>query len=216
MAIQLGGRTQRLQQQIDSYVDCLSDAALAFGQAAKMYLADGVSNGFSGKLKQVSELESRGDELRRAVETEMYAQTLLPESRSDVLELLERLDEILNLLEQALWYFDIEKPEIPDELNEQFGMLIDSSVAAVEALGLATRAYFRDAPSINDHLHKVRFYESDGDETLTKLKRAIFDDDMDLAQKLHIRLFAEGIAEISDMAEDVADRLVIFSIKRAP
>ncbi len=216
MALEITSRTRRLQNEIDEYLDCLSDAALAFGQAAKMYLSDGVSNGFSSKLKQVAELESRGDELRRAVETEMYVQTLLPESRADVLELMERLDQILNLLEEALWYFDIEKPDIPDEFDDQFVSLIDSSVSAVEALGLAARAYFRDAASIKDHLHKVRFYEKDGDETLTKLKRAIFAQDFELARKIHLRLFAEGIAEVSDMAEDVADRLVIFSIKRTP
>jgi len=48
----------------------------------------------------------------------------------------------------------------------------------------------------------------------TNLKTAIFDSDLELAEKLHLREFVEQIDEVADMAEDVADRLAIYAIKR--
>jgi len=46
------------------------------------------------------------------------------------------------------------------------------------------------------------------------LKRDIFDSDLELARKLHLREFVEQIDGIADLAEDIADRLAIYSIKR--
>jgi uncharacterized protein Yka (UPF0111/DUF47 family) len=58
-------------------------------------------------------------------------------------------------------------------------------------------------------------YEKEADALGTALKREIFaSDKLDLAQKLHLREFVEHIDTIADMAEDVADRLAIYAIKR--
>ena len=67
---------------------------------------------------------------------------------------------------------------------------------------------------MGDHNHKVLFFEKEADKTSTKLKRKIFDSSMDLSSKLHLRHFVENIDNIADWAEDVADRLTIYVIKR--
>ena len=60
------------------------------------------------------------------------------------------------------------------------------------------------------------FYEKEADKVSTKLKRAIFDsDDLELANKSHLRNFVEHIDNIADWSEDVADRLAIYAIKRS-
>jgi uncharacterized protein Yka (UPF0111/DUF47 family) len=38
--------------------------------------------------------------------------------------------------------------------------------------------------------------------------------ELDLCRKMHIRNFVEDIDNVSDWAEDVADRLAIYTIKR--
>ena len=48
----------------------------------------------------------------------------------------------------------------------------------------------------------------------TKLKKAIFGSDLDLSQKRHLRNFVEHIDNVANWAEDVANRLAIYSIKR--
>ena len=68
---------------------------------------------------------------------------------------------------------------------------------------------------VNDHMHKVMFYEKEADKISTRLKMAIFDSELDLARKAQLRNFVEHIDDIADTAEDVADRLAIYSIKRS-
>jgi len=187
---------------------------LAFKRAISIFLAEGRSAEFDEKLAQVNDLESRSDDLRRGIERQLYAQTLIPESRGDVLGLLENLDSVLNNFEGALWGFSIENPDIPEQYHEDYRSLAEQVTAAVEALVLASRAFFRNVEMVSDHMHKVIFYEKEADKVSTKLKRQIFESDIDLARKLHLRHFVELIDNIADRSEDVADRLAIYAIKR--
>ena len=57
-------------------------------------------------------------------------------------------------------------------------------------------------------------YEKEADKISTQLKRDIFGSDLDLAHKAHLRNFVEQIDNVADWAEDVADRLAIYAIKR--
>ncbi len=85
---------------------------------------------------------------------------------------------------------------------------------AVEALVLASRAFFRNIEGVNDHMHKVLFHEKEADKVSTRLKRNIFASDLPLSHKAQLRNFVESLDNIADRSEDVADRLTIYTIKR--
>jgi len=207
-------RTRVLEGEIDEFMDNLSQSALAFKRAVNIFMAEGRSAEFEEKLSQVNALESRTDDLRRGIERQLYTQTLIPESRGDVLGLLENLDSVLNLFQGTLWGFFIEKPDIPEDFHGDYEVLVEQASSAVEAIVLASRAFFRNIEAVGDHMHKVMFYEKEADKVSTKLKRRIFDSDMDLARKCHLRHFVEMIDNIADRSEDVGDRLAIYTIKR--
>ena len=207
-------RTKALETQIDEFLDKLSQSALLFRRAVQIYLADGVTAEFEDKLAQVNELESTADHLRRAIETQLYAQTLIPESRGDVLGLIQNLDSVLNLCEGGLWAFSIETPDIPAEFHPDYRTLTEQVVNTVESLVLASRAFFRNIEAVPAHMHKVMFYEKEADKVSTKLKKAIFATDLPLSHKAHLRNFVEHIDNLADKSEDVADRLAIYTIKR--
>ncbi len=207
-------RARALENQIDDFLDKLSESALLFRRAVQIYLAEGASKEFEDKLSQVNTLESRADHLRRAVEAQLYTQTLIPESRGDVLGLLENLDSVLNLCEGGLWAFAIEKPEIPEIYHANYDTLTEQVINTVEVLVLASRAFFRNIEAVHDHMHKVMFYEKEADKVSTKLKKAIFASDLPLSHKAQLRNFVEHIDSLANRAEDVADRLAIYTIKR--
>jgi predicted phosphate transport protein (TIGR00153 family) len=207
-------RTKALENEIDGFLDKLSEAGLSFRRAVQIYLANGATAEFEDKLSHVNTLESDADHLRRSIETQLYAQTLIPESRGDVLGLLENLDSVLNLFEGALWGFSIETPDIPEQHRDDFAVLTEQVVNAVEAIVLASRAFFRNIEAVADHMHKVMFYEKEADKVSTNLKRAIFGSELPLAHKAHLRQFVEHLDNVADRAEDVADRLAIYTIKR--
>ena len=207
-------KTRELESEIDEFCDTVDRGALAFKLGINLFL-QGADTTFEDKLRQVNELESRGDSLRRAIERKLYSQTLIPESRGDVLGLLENMDRILNECEGAMWQFFIEKPKIPDEFNADFTGLTEFVVDSVSALVSASRRFFRDIDAVSDQLHKVMFYEKEADKVSTKLKIAIFASELDLSRKAQLRNFVEHIDNIADTAEDVADRLAIYTIKRS-
>jgi hypothetical protein len=214
MALKLFGRTKKLERKVDEFLDVVGDSSLSFQQAIDCYLDSGVSDRFEERLKQITDLERRGDELEHSVEMEMYSETLIPDARSDVLKLMESLDGIVNTFKSVLFYFATETPTIPEELKSKYRELTALSTASVEDVVVAVRAFFRDPDSVKDHLHKVRFHEHEADTVVTRLRSDIFKLDIQLAEKIHLRFFAERIVWISDMAEEVADNLAIYVVKR--
>jgi uncharacterized protein Yka (UPF0111/DUF47 family) len=112
--------------------------------------------------------------------------------------------------------FSVERPSIPEDLNESFFNLSEKGSLAAEAMVKASRAFFTDVNAVKDHLHKVYFYEKEADKISDRLKRTVFQrEDLELAQKIHLRYFALHIDTIADRSENVADRLSIYTIKRS-
>ena len=211
----LFSRSRALEAEIEEFLQKLSESALTFQTAILAYLRDGATVEFENMVRQLGDFESRDDALRRSIEAQLYQQTLIPESRGDVLGLLETLDQVHGLMEGGLYALSIEKPLIPEQFVSKFKDLAEACVHSVDHLVLASRAFFTNIDGVSDHLHKVMYYEKEADKAGTILKRAIFDSDLDLAGKMHLKSFAEYIDDVADGAEDVADRLGIYAIKRA-
>jgi len=210
----LFGRTRDLESQIDDFLDKLSESTVMFRLGVRTYLKDGSNGEFEAKLKAVNALESEADTLRRNIEKELYTHTLIPDARGDVLGLIETLDHVMNLFESVLWAISIEKPDIPEEHTDGFRKLTNMVVQAADALVLAARSFFHSPHTVGNYNHKVIIYEKEADKISTQLKRDIFDSDLDLARKAQLRNFVEQIDNVADWAEDVADRLAIYAIKR--
>lgn len=211
----LFGRTKELEGQIDEFLDIVTKSGLVFKRAIDVYMDKGPCNDFEEFLSQVRSTETRGDVLRRDIENKLYVHTLIPDLRGDVLSLLEHVDNIVNIYEADLFRFSIQTPEIPTEFNKGFIKLSETVVTSVESLVFASRAFFRDINTVRDHISKVLFYESEADRISTKLQRKIFaSDELDLTRKRHLQYFVENIDELANTAEDVADELSIYTIKR--
>ena len=212
--LRLFSRTKDLESQIDEFLDKLSEASVMFRLGVRTYLKEGANGEFDVKLKAVNTLESNADGLRRNIEKELYTHTLIPDARGDVLGLIETLDHLLSLFEGTLWALAIEKPEIAKEFESGFRKLTNMVVQASDALVLAARSFFRTPHMVGDYNHKVMIYEKEADKISTQLKLDIFGSELDLAHKAQLRNFVEQIDNVADWAEDVADRLAIYAIKR--
>jgi len=208
------GRTRALQGQIDEFLDAVSRGGLIFQRGLRACIERRLEIA-EQKLVQITELEHHADDLRRSTETTLYAEMLIPESRGDVLNLLGDLDDLLDGFKSSLMGFVVERPDVPDAFRSgviDLGAIVTESC---EQTVQAARAFFRDAPNIRDHIHKIGHYEAESDEVTLRLRKAIFAHDMPLAQKLHLRGHIQGISQIADAAEDCGDRLTIYAIKRS-
>ena len=206
--------TKQLEAQIDDFLNTVNEGALVFKHGVKNYLEKNKDE-FKDRIRNISKLEAKADELRRVIETQLYEQTLIPEHRGDVLGILESTDTVIDTMKETLYQFDVETPDIPDNLDRYYLELTDMSTLSSENLVVAIRAFFRDVKTVKDYLHKVIFYEKEADRIGDNLKREVFKLDIDLAHKVHLRYFALHIQNVSDRSEEVADRLAIYTIKRS-
>jgi hypothetical protein len=203
-----------IEGQVDEFMDRVSEAGLLCRNGIDAYLK-GDQEVFAASLTCIRDAEHRGDVLRRSIENDLYSKTLIPESRGDVMQLLEDMDALLNRFTGLTWQFDIEHPDICVEFHDDFRELLQYSIESVEACVRSCRAFFKDICAVADHIHKVSFWETESDKVSTRLQRKIFTrEDLRLSHKMHLRFFVKQVDRIADEAEDVADRLNIYVIKR--
>lgn len=206
-------RSKRLEVQIDEYLDLIVKGGLVFKEGVKFYLKHRQAD-FDSHLRQLSDMEDLGDKLRREIETSLYSHTLIPESRGDVLGLLENADRVLNRMAETLLQFSVESPDICEEFVAYFVDLADFSISAADGMVRAIRAYFTDLNSVRDYINQVQFYRKETNKMAEKLKREVFARPLRLSHKIHLRYFAYHVELIAEEAEDVCDRLSIATIKR--
>ena len=206
-------KTKKLETQIDEYLDLVIKGGLIFKLGIKCYF-DGQIEEFENHLKDLRKIEERADDLRRNIEIKLYARTLIPEARGDVLGLLESCDKVLNITTETLLEFSVEIPNLFPELKTDFLEISESSIACVENTVSGIRSYFKNIDAVRDYVTKVQFYRKETNKIAERIKRTIFRTDNELSLKIHARYFTFHIEKIAEQSEDVCDRLLIAIIKR--
>jgi len=202
-----------IETQIDEFLDTVAQGGLVFRAGVRAYLAGDTAD-FENAIVTIDKLEATADRLSRDVESHLYSHSLIPEHRGDVLGLLEHTDNVIDTSKASLYQFSVEQPDIPESFHAGFTKLAEASFEAADAAIIAARAFFRDAGTVKDNLFKVHHFEKEADGISDRLKRAIFASELELAHKIHLRYFALNVERVSDRAEEVADRLAIYAIKR--
>jgi predicted phosphate transport protein (TIGR00153 family) len=204
-----------IEKEIDHFLDLASESGQIFILGMNAYLANDLE-AFVEYLNQNVETEKQADALRRSIEDHLYRKTLIPESRGDVLKLIERMDALLGQFKGVMFRIEIERPDISTIFHADLKALNSCAVQSVEATTLALRAYFKDISQVANHMHKVIFWETECDKASTRLQKAIFGNpQLGLDLKMQLRDLVKHIDRIADQAEDMADSLAIFVIKRS-
>ena len=206
-------RTKAIQGKIDNFLNTITKSALILNEGMNSYLKN-KDEDFQRKIGKIRDYENRADDLRKSIEVDLYTYSLMPESRGDVLGLIENIDKIIDRIKEVLIRFSIENPNFSKDYHEEILSLTDKSVKSVEELTKALRHFFDGSIIVKDYINKVSFLESEVDIIAMDLKKKIFESKIDLSQKMHLRYFIINLESISDMAEDVAERITISVIKR--
>lgn len=212
----LFNRAKSIESSIDKYLENILTAGLIFEAGLKEYFEDKFE-GFEEHTREIQQLESESDDISREIKYKLYKELLIPDARGDVLGLLETLDNVIDTAEMVMIRFSIEKPKVWPELKDDFLELTSASVKSVFELVSASRAFFREITKVADCLVQVHFWEHEADKIEERIMRKAFEGNFidKLSQKVHMRYFAERISLLADEAEDVADRLDIYTIKRS-
>ncbi len=206
--------TRELVLRIDEFFDTIEIGILIFREGIKAYV-HGDSEAFESHLKKIDELEGKADKFQRAIENEMIVHSILPQHLSDIVKLLDMLDEIIDTAKSSLNEFYIEIPVIPESLKNDFINIADVSANAAEELIPAARAFFREPHVVRDKLVKVYYFERETDKSSFNIKKRIFHTmpELTLPEKAHLRYILHHIESISDRSQNAADMLATMAIR---
>ncbi len=207
--------TRMLETQIDELLDVVSQGALAYKHGVSYYVRHGWEERTQEKFEQLNTFESRGDKLRNAIGVSLYTEMLLPDTSGDVLGLLGSLDSLLDDMLHSLTVFRIERPKIPEDLQELWAECVGLAADTVEQIVVAARSYFRDPNAARDHIHKIHFYESETEKTALRIMEQLFQSDLALDHKMLLRGEVWLMDRVADRADDAGDALAIYAVKRS-
>ncbi len=199
---------------MDSFFDKIDLGTLNFKKGVQNYL-DGNTVEFTQNLNSISNLESEADTIQRKIENDFYLHSLMPNFASDILNLLENVDDIIDMSKDVLSQFDVETPHMPEAIKKDFLELVSLSSKSAENVLPAARMFFTSPDEVKDKIQKVLFYHRETDVLSNNIKRKIFQefDTLKLSEKIHLRYFALHIEQVSDATKNVAQQLSSLVIK---
>jgi uncharacterized protein len=208
-------KQETVEKMMAQYFDRCDTCFELFEKAFSTYVANGHGASFEAAVQKAHEAESAADDQRREIELTLYGKALLPESRGDLLGLLEAFDKLPNMAETVLFVILCQKTVIPQGLLDLYKKLVE----------LNLQAYFLTRKAVDELLHNPRATlhttkdvdekESESDRLERKIIRSIFEQqDLSPGMQLLLKEIVLLIGKISDRAETVADRIGIIAIKR--
>ena len=207
-------KQKTIEKDVFEYLDCWMECLQYFKEGMGVYLAEGLGEKFDYYVQQVHKTEDRADELRRKVEWEMYSKALIPESRGDILGFLETMDKLPNKAESLLNQIKLQRLEFPKELKPNLERIVRLSCEAIQLVHDASTRLLNRNGDICNLTDKIDTKETECDHAEQNTIEKIFLMDIDKADKILFKEFIIELGNLTDRAEDVADRLTLLSVKR--
>ena len=154
-------------------------------------------------------------ELRHTVDA--MSGSFLPATRSNLIALAQCLDEVANQTQSIARQIYLEKIMPPKELHHDIKEILSITKEQLQILFSAVDRVVNDFGSfLKDKkiLDDVRTEESRVDTIETMLHTRIFELDLPLYEKIYYRDLIEDICQISDIVEDISDRIQVMVVER--
>lgn len=207
-------KQREIQDLIYKYLDAVRTSLGHFSNALGSCLNQGICGDFEFLTQQTHKFESRADDIREEVKTLMYGKALLPESRGDIMGLLESIDEIPRICELVLQIMITQKLVIPQFIIADMRELLEVSLENCDLLFRQVETLFKEQEGIRAFLTRIDQNESLCDHIERRIITCIFDSEIDPFQKLQLKELILNLGEISDQADRTSRRVNIISMKR--
>jgi len=158
------------------------------------------------RVYRIESIEKEGDKITHATIELLHKTFITPIDRDDVHQLITKLDDILDLIEdaaQTVQLYDIRSvtPEAV-ALVELCVKCVERTKAAVELLHS-----MENAKSILGVCKEIDRIESDADHVYRKAMAQLFRDEPDVRQVMKLRAVYDLLEEITDRCDNVANIL---------
>lgn len=191
-------------EEVKAGVEALKEAVFAY--------IDGDEEGFKRASELVDRKESDADRARREAEDALYAGGYLPAYRGDFSILMDLVDNVVDNSEAAAHFLAMETPNIPPQWGEGIKEIAERTLEAFLAFRKCFLLLYEDRRKAYSSTSEVRNLEKEIDGLLNGILRELFQSDLSLAEKMHLKEFLLKLGQISDDAENASDKVVELTL----
>ena len=205
---------QPIKEHMDTCTDCVEkltpylNAVIAkdWSTAARLY-------------EEISELESKADELKKQIRLGLPRSLFLPVSRTNLLDLVHTQDKIANSAQDVAGRIFGRELEIPDQINTEFLIYLESSLNTVrlaqrtmnEVSDLINSGFNQQGvETIEEILDLLHSAEHDNDLKQVALRKALFaiEHELNPVNAIFQYNVIDLIADIADQAQTAGNRMM--------
>lgn len=200
---------------LQEHAEKVKECAWVFQHAIECHMVHNCKS-FEGLRDEVIRLENEADAIKRRIRGHIPVGTFMPMDKFQLFRYLREQDSVLDALEDTLdWISYREEPGIPEALQKEFLLLIDSAIDPIEELSrmvAEARKYFKSYSEkqrklVKDIIRNIRKQEHETDRAEHMVKRKIFNLETDAVTVFHMIRLAETLGSIADHAENAGDMM---------
>ena len=200
---------------LQEHAEKVKECAWAFQEAIECYISKKCKT-FEMIRQEVIKLESDADVIKRRIRGHLPKGTLMPVDKFELFRYLREQDKVLDSMEDALdWISYRTEPEMPEEIEKDFLLLVDAVVDPIEELSKMVseaRKYFKTFSEkqrnvVKDIIRSLRIQEHNADTLEDTVKKKLFHINTDPVTVFHMVRLAETIGAIADHAENAGDMM---------
>lgn len=206
-------REKLVHELLQAYLDLISRCSVEFHNLLLRYLDHSSSENLESLVNTIATLEARADDQRRSIEDMLYAKALLPEARGDILGLIENADRIANKYESFGYIAICQKIHVYPLIKDRTSAISEVTKKCVlRLMQLINDLYFEGKGSL-DEINEIIALESEVDVMQFHLISDIFSSTIPDLQKILLRDWINHLCSITNLAENIADRLKLVVMK---
>ena len=147
-------RAQTLDGKFKTFLMNITTAAVVFCEATDVFLKKQADRHFTQLKNKIQSLESENDKLRREIEAALYRQMILPGMRSDILDLMEACDHVINQYEHVVLMWSIEQIKVPKDFFDDVLKLVAITRDCVGILTTGAKEFFDGGVNVEEEVQE--------------------------------------------------------------
>jgi hypothetical protein len=207
-------KEQQLESLITQSLENLTRTQEHFVKAMDTCLDEGLCGEFAFLIEQTHKFESKADEIKEDINVLMYSRALIPESREDIMNLLEQVECIPRIFELILHLIRSQKLKLPEFIMLDVKDLIRISVESCDLMVKQIDLMLNNRQGIRALMSTIDHNESHCDHIERSLMIKVFESNIDRIDKLQLKELIIALGEISDQADRISKRVNILNLKR--
>ncbi len=207
-------KNKLIKQRIEDFLGVVNHVLDLYQESMSYYIEHHLDDHFHTLIEKTHQAESKADDLRREIESELFHKSLLPEMREDLITVIENMDKVPNTCEKVLRRIYTHNIILPDELDPKVIELVRLGVECCRPLREAVIDVLGPCRRIRELAREIDSNESVADQLEHELLYMLFHGEYEPLDRILYRDIILWIAGLPDKAERISDQLTILAIKR--